>query len=905
MRRWRIAAVTVGAAALTAAARDGCGPRLTIERPAGPGGDFGRAMAAIGDIDGDGWSDLAIGDPEDSTAGPHAGAVHLFSGRDGSLIRTIPGGPESATGWAVAACGDVNGDGVPDVLVGAPAYQPPLTNANTQPYKFRPAVDAMASQRVDFVCAGGDSNHFYGSYGFDAGVQMGLTRYAQMYATPIHSANENNGLVATRFNSYIFNSTGGPVGTMETAPPFFMPYWDVSAAPVELVALNRFAYWGPEARLGKGEAYGMRVSANHPIDLTGNLSFNLTLGTFAVGDGVLTPQVRLADPPYSHLLSWPVIHTSSPGGDGMTVVSNQMLANPGRLAALQLRVASPESVDLTGPVFLTWLRLENTDRRAGFSFSTLWAEGGKSARDAASFITAVPISSLTHFFAEARRLQGPDKKVIIYFNEGGNDRIDTRPSIHDVAVSWQPAGFRDNMSAVRNRIIEVWNANGWPQEELYFLMLGYHVLSDDPQSGLVEDRLIELRRVCRELAAEWPRSTCVDMSAFMTEAEALSKGWYTDSLHAHLRSQGYAELGRRIADAVFTEIAAAGSARVYSGVDGSLLFAVPSGVMGDVGDEIGYSVATGPDADGDGIGDFIVGAPARFNDLVPGRVYVCSGVDGTVIRTLSAVDGRDRFGESTALPGDLDGDALADPVVGNPDDRQVAPGVGSLTAWSSADGVRLWRALGGQGSEAFASTIAAVGDADFDGRADIIVGIPGRSRHGPGTGGARLYSGATGATINTVDGRAAGDRMGATVAALGDIDGDGRGDFAAGAPGADAGAIDAGQVRILGAAGLRRLADFSGASPSDAAGGVTGPGGVRPDDHHEVLVLSAGRVLVLDASGLCCTADLTDDGSVDFTDYLEFLNYYEAGDARVDFNADGLVDFPDYLEFLVRYEIGC
>ncbi|MCC6677717.1 MAG: hypothetical protein IT436_11280 [Phycisphaerales bacterium] len=54
-----------------------------------------------------------------------------------------------------------------------------------------------------------------------------------------------------------------------------------------------------------------------------------------------------------------------------------------------------------------------------------------------------------------------------------------------------------------------------------------------------------------------------------------------------------------------------------------------------------------------------------------------------------------------------------------------------------------------------------------------------------------------------------------------------------------------------------------------------------------------------------CRADLNEDGQVDFADYLEFLNLYDAGSAGADFNGDGLVDFVDYLEFLGAYDAGC
>ncbi|MCC6676653.1 MAG: hypothetical protein IT436_05870 [Phycisphaerales bacterium] len=54
-----------------------------------------------------------------------------------------------------------------------------------------------------------------------------------------------------------------------------------------------------------------------------------------------------------------------------------------------------------------------------------------------------------------------------------------------------------------------------------------------------------------------------------------------------------------------------------------------------------------------------------------------------------------------------------------------------------------------------------------------------------------------------------------------------------------------------------------------------------------------------------CAVDLNGDGVVDFADYLEFLNLYDALDPAVDFNGDGIVDFADYLEFLNLYDAGC
>ncbi|MCC6675924.1 MAG: CRTAC1 family protein [Phycisphaerales bacterium] len=64
---------------------------------------------------------------------------------------------------------------------------------------------------------------------------------------------------------------------------------------------------------------------------------------------------------------------------------------------------------------------------------------------------------------------------------------------------------------------------------------------------------------------------------------------------------------------------------------------------------------------------------------------------------------------------------------------------------------------------------------------------------------------------------------------------------------------------------------------------------------------AAGQTLTI----TFCPADLNDDLQVDFADYLEFLNLYDAQDPFADLNGDGNVDFSDYLEFLNAYDAGC
>ena len=106
---------------------DGTGPEAVwTVHGTRPGGRFGTAIAAIRDVDSDGVDDVIVGAPEENgVIGLYAyfGRVHCLSGATGELIWTKVFYDTVSTrfGAAVASIGDVNGDFVEDVLVGAPA----------------------------------------------------------------------------------------------------------------------------------------------------------------------------------------------------------------------------------------------------------------------------------------------------------------------------------------------------------------------------------------------------------------------------------------------------------------------------------------------------------------------------------------------------------------------------------------------------------------------------------------------------------------------------------------------------------------------------------------------------------------------------------------------------------------
>lgn len=212
----------------------------------------------------------------------------------------------------------------------------------------------------------------------------------------------------------------------------------------------------------------------------------------------------------------------------------------------------------------------------------------------------------------------------------------------------------------------------------------------------------------------------------------------------------------------------AGSAYVYSGADGSLLYK-KNGLSAGNEDQFGISVAGVGDINGDGKGDFIIGAWRA--DLIDsgsidnGSAFLYSGANGALLYRkdgfpLRAVPSA-LFGYAVAGPGDVNGDAVPDFIV-------TSITGGNAYVYSGANGDLLYQRTG-------YFSVSKVGDVDADGKADFITG---------GGGSAYIYSGGAGVLLHRIDGGEPGDQLGNSVSGVGDIDGDARPDIIVGAPNA-------------------------------------------------------------------------------------------------------------------------
>ncbi len=238
-------------------------------------------------------------------------------------------------------------------------------------------------------------------------------------------------------------------------------------------------------------------------------------------------------------------------------------------------------------------------------------------------------------------------------------------------------------------------------------------------------------------------------------------------------------------------------------------------------DSIGFgsALAGAGDVNGDGFADLVAGAPRDNGAAAQAgavRLYLGSlgGLSSSPAWTAQGAEAGAQLGSVLAAAGDVDGDGLGDLACGTP----LAPsggyqrGAAYVFRGDAIAGLQpspSWSVMGIADSARTGAALAA-GDIDGDGASDLAVGLPGYTNVQPGEGRVQVYFGAlvTGLADTSAWGaesNAAGAQFGGACA-MGDVNGDGYADLDIGAPFATNGQTNEGRTSHFGGNGGPGLA---------------------------------------------------------------------------------------------------
>jgi FG-GAP repeat len=237
--------------------------------------DFGD-VAMIGDINGDGIGDMAVARQDlgggriyvvfgRQAAFANPLDVTAVSGSDGFVINGVA--QNDNAGISIAAAGDVNGDGVADMIIGAPFTDPGGVNAAGSAYVIFGHTGAFASPIALSALDGSDG------FAMNFNVDAGQAGFSVSSAGDLNKDGFNDVIVGAPFADPASNVNAGSSFVVFGHTGAFTPAIDLSA----LSGADGFAINGGNG----GERSGFSVG--HAGDFNGDGVDDLVIGASSTG----------------------------------------------------------------------------------------------------------------------------------------------------------------------------------------------------------------------------------------------------------------------------------------------------------------------------------------------------------------------------------------------------------------------------------------------------------------------------------------------------------------------------------------------------------------------------------------------------------------------------------------------
>ncbi len=808
-------------------------------RPVGTQVDglFGFDAAPAGDVDGDGYGDVLVSAPLEQGTAFREGAAYLFRGSPEGSLPTHSwvwrsGQLDAFAGFAVAPAGDVNSDGYDDVIVAVQGWNT-LTHENAGKIAvFHGGPNGLplapTYERFSPAPAGNQS--------FGQAIAMAGDVNRDGYKDVlVSSSSHGDSLPSSRGAVHLFQ--GGPAGlAVAPARTWIGPPVDgqfgnsVSAAgDVNADGYADLIIGAPAVNSGAGAAYlflgsptGAALLPDTVVAGTANArcGSSVSLAGDANGDGYA--DVLIGSPGFNGSSGKAELLLGGAGGLASSVPLANVQTGPNE--SFGRVVATVGDIDADGYADFA---VGASDVPNGFHGRVSVFRGGRTqVVYAGELLSPIPDGAFGNSIGTAGDANGDGFSEILI----GTEDMDA-PGVQNGGRAFQ---YKAPRSVPRP--MAGWPRSGAQPGTRYGNALAY-VPDYDAQSYLViGDPVFDgFGRVSLHRAG--PNYSGVEFA----EASSIAGTINAQGLGARLVEVG--DMDRNgFCDFVVSSPTLDNEPFFQAGrVDfhrGGQKPPPPSPVL--VGthdfDRVGSALAGRGDVNGDGYHDLLVGAREWDSGGIAdrGKVWLFPGSSSgptAATWTFEGMQPGEGVGVSVAL-GDLDADGYSDVIVSG-----MSPSGTTIGAEGVLSNGRVHVFYGGSGGPSatpgltlyplspepsFGSTVAAIGDVTGDGVCDLAVGSP----QNPAGGRVDVYQGTLGRSQSNIPtwsriGTQVGARLGGAITGGGDIDGDGFGDFVIGEPGWNGGQPSEGRFHLhYGAPFTPEVASWS--VESDVVGGELG-----------------------------------------------------------------------------------
>lgn len=755
--------------------------------------EYGISVATAGDLNGDGFSDVVIGQwLFTSSTHTNCGAAYVFYGSPSGIpaspnVTMIGTQNQGQLGCSVSSAGDVNGDGFSDLIIGARNF---TTAGGAFIYHGSPTgVSNVADQVLvstnptdkfgsNVACAGdlngdGYSDVLIGAYLANYGqleegavfVYMGSA--TGLETTPRHRLERNQ---ASAHFSRSLASAGDINGDGYSDVIIGAPRWNTGNPGAVFIYMGGPNVFGGGVNpapaltlLGSGNSsaqYGWSVACAG--DVNGDGYSDVLVGAYQdqigpeTGEGlcyvyhgsatglVTTPAIILEGGQDGAWMGRSVSGAGDVNGDGYADILVGVARWTGSLAtpnegAVNLHLGGPAGIQSS--IFLRFRFLQ-----AGAILGEAVCTAGDVTGDGYSDIIV------------GAKLYDGRGAVGIY--HGGS-----------YTVSGTPALIRSSGLAEAHAGSSVANAGDINGDGFTDVIVG----APDASNGQVNEGLVYVH-----YGSATGLNAAPDLVLEMNIAGARFGSAVATA--GDVDGDGYADI---VVGA--PGVGPGGRAYIFRGGPGGLNALPFRTYNGPAGADLGRSVGTAGDINCDGFAEVLVGAPGA------GSVYLYEGTDTgpglTPTLTLSEGGGTGGFGHAVATAGDVNGDGYSDIIVGAPfmANGQANEGLAFVYHGSDSGLTVPWarRLEMDQANARFGWSVSTAGDVNGNGYSDVIVGAEQWSSGEALEGGAFVFRGSPtgiGAIFTTLQVNQVGGRFGTSVAEAGDINGDGYADVVVGCP---------------------------------------------------------------------------------------------------------------------------